>query len=119
MNDVLQQITDALGGGETNVGETERALSVAGGGALLGAGLKKGGAGGLLLLLAGGALVQRGLTGHCAIYDALGKSTAGPSERERADARVEEADLESFPASDPPSFTPPGALGAPAHTPRQ
>jgi len=63
----------------TNVGETERLLSLVGGGALVLFGLTgKGGLGKLLLPLAGGMLVYRGLTGYCSTYSALGLNTATP-----------------------------------------
>lgn len=63
-------------GGRTNVSRPERLASVAGGGLLAAAALKRGGLGGALLGLAGAALVQRGVTGHCAVYGTLGLSTA-------------------------------------------
>jgi uncharacterized membrane protein len=64
-----------------NVGDPERLLPVCGGGALAQLGLSRGRAEGLALALAGGALVYRGLTGHCHLYEALGVNTAdhGPA----------------------------------------
>jgi hypothetical protein len=62
-----------------NVNMLERWLSMIGGGALTTFGLRKGGLRGLLLSLAGGYLAQRGLTGHCAVYQALGMDTSGQS----------------------------------------
>lgn len=59
-----------------NVGEWERTASAVGGGALALYGLTRGSLGGLLLAGLGGALVYRGLTGHCDVYCALGVSTA-------------------------------------------
>src|SRR5882672_1862042 len=59
-----------------NVGDGERLISVAGGGALSIYGLKRGGLGGLLMTIAGGALIYRGATGHCNLYKALSVSTA-------------------------------------------
>jgi len=59
-----------------NVGETERWLSLLGGGALAVVGLARGQLGGLALALAGGALMYRGFTGHCSVYGTLGVSTA-------------------------------------------
>src|SRR5690348_70331 len=62
----------------TNVGETERWLSLLGGGALALIGLSRGSLGGLGLALLGGGLCYRGATGHCPGYSALGVSTAEP-----------------------------------------
>ncbi|MHB1222732.1 MAG: SRPBCC family protein [Gemmatimonadaceae bacterium] len=56
---------------DRNVGRTERALSVAGGGLLAAYGLKRRGVGGAALALAGAVLVRRGATGHCPVYQAL------------------------------------------------
>lgn len=61
-----------------NVGETERWLSMAGGGALAIYGLTRGDVLGLLAAAAGGALVWRGATGHCDVYETLGVNTARP-----------------------------------------
>lgn len=58
-----------------NVGETERWLSMVGGGALLVYGLRRS-IGSLMLAIGGGALLYRGLSGHCAVYDTLGVNTA-------------------------------------------
>jgi uncharacterized membrane protein len=54
-----------------NVGRTERAFSVAGGGLLAAYGLRHRGLAGAALALAGAALVRRGATGHCHVYQAL------------------------------------------------
>jgi uncharacterized membrane protein len=72
----------------TNVGETERLLSALGGGALTLYGLKRGDARGLFSALLGAIIMQRGLTGHCQFYGALGVSTA-----DRAPLQRREVDL--------------------------
>jgi uncharacterized membrane protein len=69
------------GTSERNVGEIERWASAIGGGALAVYGVTRllsGGAlGGAALALLGGALVYRGTTGHCDLYEAAGINTAG------------------------------------------
>ena len=62
-----------------NVANPERVGSVALGAALIAFGLRQRDAKGLLAAVIGGAFVQRGATGHCMVYDALGVST-GDSE---------------------------------------
>jgi uncharacterized membrane protein len=66
---------------DVNVGDTERWLSMIGGGALAAYGLSRGSLGGLALAAAGGALAYRGFTGHCSLYGTLGLNTAqtGPA----------------------------------------
>ena len=59
-----------------NVGTIERVASVAGGAALALYGAKRKDLGGALLALLGAALVQRGATGHCAMYEGLGLDTS-------------------------------------------
>lgn len=65
--------TDADG---KNVGDGERVLSVVAGGALALAGARRRDLAGLGLALVGAALVRRGATGHCDVYQQLGVSTA-------------------------------------------
>jgi uncharacterized membrane protein len=71
------------GGGETsgavtpNVGQVERWASSIGGGALALYGVTRGSLGGIALALLGAALVQRGVSGHCNVYEAMGFNTAG------------------------------------------
>ncbi|MEO8611355.1 MAG: YgaP-like transmembrane domain [Chloroflexota bacterium] len=60
-----------------NINMLERWFSMIGGGALTVAGLRRGGMLGFLLTLGGGYLAQRGLSGHCEVYHALGVNTAG------------------------------------------
>jgi uncharacterized membrane protein len=59
-----------------NVGNTERWVSAIGGGALVVAGVKARSLTGLLAAALGGALVHRGVTGHCHGYAAFGVDTA-------------------------------------------
>jgi len=62
---------------KTNVGDTERLLSLIGGGALAIAGLAKRSLAGVGMVLLGGALIKRGLTGHCEVYHAFNVDTSG------------------------------------------
>lgn len=61
---------------EINVGHQERMASVVGGGLLTLLGLRRRSTFGALLAVAGGSLIYRGVTGHCPMYAATGKSTA-------------------------------------------
>jgi hypothetical protein len=60
----------------TNVGEMERQVSLIGGTVLAVCGLLRGSLSGLSLAAIGGALIWRGYTGHCELYQALGHSSA-------------------------------------------
>jgi uncharacterized membrane protein len=62
-----------------NVGETERWLSLLGGGTLALLGLTRGSIPGLGMGLLGCAFAYRGATGHCPCYSALGLNTAQQS----------------------------------------
>lgn len=108
-----------------NVGREERYASVAAGAVMLLTGLRRRSTMGALLTLGGGALLYRGATGRCLVYESLGINTAcgescaddatgetsGKSgvccnEVERkfqTSTNVDEASMESFPASDPPA----------------
>ena len=58
-----------------NVGQSERLASVVTGGLLTLYGLSKRSVGGLLVAAAGGAVAYRGVSGHCSVYQKLGRST--------------------------------------------
>lgn len=70
----------ALGwGSRVNVGDGERAVSVAAGSVLAVLGISRKSVPGLLIAGVGAALAYRGATGHCPAYDALGMDTAHES----------------------------------------
>jgi hypothetical protein len=114
-------------GPETNVGSAERWASLAGGAALVVNAVARPSWLNTLLAVGGVALLHRGVTGNCALYRALGVDTAhrrqspepqftrGYGRRGATSLRdeVEKASEQSFPASDPPTWTPTSALGGP------
>ncbi len=110
-----------------NVNQTERLASLVGGGVLAVLGMRRSGMAGTAMALAGGALVVRGLSGYCPVYTLLetdderldaaiptqdveegrNKFARHPGDiYSDCDESVDETSKESFPASDPPSFSP-------------
>lgn len=73
--------------GYTNVNQPERWFSIVAGAAMAAYGLKRRSLAGWLSVATGSALVWRGATGHCPIYDALGISTAGPEQASNVSVR--------------------------------
>jgi uncharacterized membrane protein len=78
-----QDVSELTGGetasapsGSVNVGQYERLASAVGGGALALYGITRGSLGGIALALVGAALVQRGVSGHCNLYEAMNFSSA-------------------------------------------
>lgn len=103
-----------------NISAGERIGSTVAGAALIFRAMLRPSAGRVIGAIGGAALVQRGLTGRCLLYEAMGIDTspkARPSDRvnnrggdtEPRDTHpdpVHAASDDSFPASDPPSWTP-------------
>jgi uncharacterized membrane protein len=67
-----------------NIGDLERWLSIGVGAALTFYGVSRLRRNGWLYAALGGALLQRGVTAHCHVYDALGINTAGLGDDTRA-----------------------------------
>ena len=122
VNRVINDIYEQVAGGEENLSQVERWTSMLGGVVLAAAGLRRGGVQGAVMGVAGGLLAARGLSGHCAVKALLNERSGGyqartedylePERRSSNDRldrpwnRVDEESDQSFPASDPPSYTP-------------
>lgn len=64
-----------------NVGQQERTWSIVGGAALMLASLATRGVGRIAGLIGGAALIHRGSSGHCSVYQALGVNPNGVKEK--------------------------------------
>lgn len=74
-----------------NVGNLERTLSTFFGAYLVYRGIRRMKLSGAAMTAAGGALIYRGVTGHCAVYEALEKDTANDEHPTRSSLHVEKS----------------------------
>ncbi len=79
VKDAISSAAEKVSHSDVNIHDFERIGSALVGGGLAAYGLGRGGVCGLILAASGAALVYRGVSGHCMVYDQLGINTAeGP-----------------------------------------
>ncbi len=78
--------------GAINVGDDERQISIAAGAALSLLGISGLSLARLVVIAAGGSLLYRGLTGHCALYQAM--TDASERDQRHMNPRDEEMDMD-------------------------